>query len=178
MQEHNTNEDLIERLRKRAEIRRQILTRKSVQENKPDRIADLLEEAAITLENKMIKSNTKEQDAKTMSVNEYCEKHKATPAELAEYEKLCENAYDEKGTTMNESNINNKFTLINAYLTQMELGEDNTDDLCQVLPKLRSTLNMLQSDVEDIFIVSESHKDEATLIADLNERRFYRSKDK
>ena len=38
--------DLVERLRKRAEIRRQIPTRKSVQEGKPDRIADLLEEAA------------------------------------------------------------------------------------------------------------------------------------
>lgn len=40
------NEDLVYRLRKRAEIRRQITTRKSVQEGKPDRIADLLEEAA------------------------------------------------------------------------------------------------------------------------------------
>ena len=39
-------EDLVYRLRKRAEIRRQIDTRKSVQEGKPDRIADLLEEAA------------------------------------------------------------------------------------------------------------------------------------
>src|SRR6266851_5659198 len=39
-------QDLIYRLRKRAEIRPQIATRKSVQENKPDRIADLLEEAA------------------------------------------------------------------------------------------------------------------------------------
>ena len=38
--------DLVERLRKRAEIRRQIPTRKSVQEGKPDRLADLLEEAA------------------------------------------------------------------------------------------------------------------------------------
>ena len=38
--------DLVERLRKRAEIRRSITTRKSVQEGKPDRIADLLEEAA------------------------------------------------------------------------------------------------------------------------------------
>ena len=44
------NEDLIYRLRKRAEIRRQIDTRKSVQENKPDRIADLLEEAANEIE--------------------------------------------------------------------------------------------------------------------------------
>jgi hypothetical protein len=39
-------DDLSERLRKRAEIRRQIPTRKSVQEGQPDRIADLLEEAA------------------------------------------------------------------------------------------------------------------------------------
>lgn len=47
------NEDLIDliyRLRKRAEIRRQIPTRKSAQENKPDRIADLLEEAADEIE--------------------------------------------------------------------------------------------------------------------------------
>lgn len=38
--------DLVYRLRKRAEIRRQIAGRKSVQEGKPDRISDLLEEAA------------------------------------------------------------------------------------------------------------------------------------
>jgi hypothetical protein len=44
------NEDLIYRLRKRAEIRRQIADRKSVQEGKPDRISDLLEEAANALE--------------------------------------------------------------------------------------------------------------------------------
>ena len=43
-------ETLIERLRKRAEIRRQIQTRKSVQEGQPDRIADLLEEAAKEIE--------------------------------------------------------------------------------------------------------------------------------
>ena len=42
--------DLVYRLRKRAEIRRQIDTRKSVQEGKPDRIADLLEEAADYIE--------------------------------------------------------------------------------------------------------------------------------
>lgn len=45
-----SDEDLVYRLRKRAEIRRQIPTRKSVQENKPDRIADLLEEAANEIE--------------------------------------------------------------------------------------------------------------------------------
>lgn len=38
--------DLVYRLRKRAEIRRQIPTRRSVQEGKPDRLADLLDEAA------------------------------------------------------------------------------------------------------------------------------------
>jgi hypothetical protein len=42
-------DDLITRLRKRAAIRRQIQTRKSVQEGAPDRIADLLEEAAAQL---------------------------------------------------------------------------------------------------------------------------------
>lgn len=41
-----SKESLIYRLRKRADIRRQISTRKSVQEGAPDRIADLLEEAA------------------------------------------------------------------------------------------------------------------------------------
>jgi len=51
-------EDLIYRLRKRAEIRRQISTRKSVQEGKPDRIADLLEEAANALEELSRKNNT------------------------------------------------------------------------------------------------------------------------
>ena len=43
-------DDLVYRLRKRAEIRRQIPDRKSVQEGKPDRIADLLEEAADVLD--------------------------------------------------------------------------------------------------------------------------------
>lgn len=40
------DQDLVYRLNKRAEIRRGIQSRKSVQEGKPDRIADLLEEAA------------------------------------------------------------------------------------------------------------------------------------
>ena len=43
-------QSLVFRLRKRAEIRRQITSRKSVAEGKPDRIADLLEEAADALE--------------------------------------------------------------------------------------------------------------------------------
>ena len=43
--------DLVFRLRERARIRRQISTRKSVIEGKPDRIADLLEEAANEIEN-------------------------------------------------------------------------------------------------------------------------------
>lgn len=48
-----TKIDLIFRLKERARIRRQIPGRKSVQEGKPDRIADLLEEAA-----KYIEENT------------------------------------------------------------------------------------------------------------------------
>lgn len=43
-------DDLVYRLRKRAEIRRQIPDRRSVQEGKPDRVADLLEEAADYIE--------------------------------------------------------------------------------------------------------------------------------
>lgn len=42
--------DLVERLRKRAEIRRGIINRKSVQEGRPDRLADLLDEAASDIE--------------------------------------------------------------------------------------------------------------------------------
>lgn len=47
---NDMSQDLVYRLRKRAEIRRQIPTRKSVQEGKPDRMADLLEEAAHEIE--------------------------------------------------------------------------------------------------------------------------------
>jgi len=43
-------QSLVFRLRKRAEIRRNIRDRKSVQEGRADRIADLLEEAADRLE--------------------------------------------------------------------------------------------------------------------------------
>ena len=45
-----SEQSLLLRLRKRAEIRRQIQGRKSVEEGKPDRIADLLEEAADEIE--------------------------------------------------------------------------------------------------------------------------------
>jgi signal recognition particle subunit SEC65 len=45
-----SEQSLVFRLRKRAEIRRQIPSRLSVQEGKPDRIADLLEEAAYEIE--------------------------------------------------------------------------------------------------------------------------------
>ena len=45
-----SEQSLVYRLRKRAEIRRNISDRKSVQENRPDRIADLLEEAANEIE--------------------------------------------------------------------------------------------------------------------------------
>ncbi len=54
-------QSLVFRLRKRAEIRRQIKDRKSVQEGAPDRIADLLEEAAneIVRLNAVLKEVTK-----------------------------------------------------------------------------------------------------------------------
>lgn len=45
-----TEQGLVYRLRKRAEIRRQIPGRKSVEQGEPDRIADLLEEAAVEIE--------------------------------------------------------------------------------------------------------------------------------
>lgn len=44
------SEDIVFRLRKRAEIRRNIPTRKSVLANEPDRIVNLLEEAATEIE--------------------------------------------------------------------------------------------------------------------------------
>ena len=50
-------QSLVFRLRKRAEIRRQIKDRKSVQEGAPDRIADLLEEAANEIERLRRKHN-------------------------------------------------------------------------------------------------------------------------
>lgn len=55
-----SEQSLVFRLRKRAEIRRQIPTRKSVEEGKSDRIADLLEEAANEIErvNKVLTSLT------------------------------------------------------------------------------------------------------------------------
>ena len=45
-----SQQSLVFRLRKRAEIRRNNKDRKSVQEGTPDRIADLLEEAAARIE--------------------------------------------------------------------------------------------------------------------------------
>lgn len=45
-----TEQSLVFRLRKRAEIRRQIPGRKSVEEGKADRMADLLDEAAAEIE--------------------------------------------------------------------------------------------------------------------------------
>ena len=53
------NDDLVYRLRKRAEIRGSITTRKSVQNNEPDRIADLLFEAALAIEELQAKAQEK-----------------------------------------------------------------------------------------------------------------------
>lgn len=43
-------QDIVDRLRIRATIRRQAKGRKSVEEGKPDRLADLLDEAAKEIE--------------------------------------------------------------------------------------------------------------------------------
>jgi hypothetical protein len=45
------SEDIVDRLRVRASIRRNAKGRKSTQEGRPDRLADLLEEAAQEIEN-------------------------------------------------------------------------------------------------------------------------------
>ncbi len=44
------SDTLVQRLRIRSQIRRQIPGRKSVEEGKPDRIADILDEAANEIE--------------------------------------------------------------------------------------------------------------------------------
>ena len=65
------NNDLVYRLRKRAEIRRQIPTRKSVQDNQPDRLSDLLDEAANEIER--LKGNNIDTgiDRNTIIISEY-----------------------------------------------------------------------------------------------------------
>ena len=62
-------DDLVYRLRKRAEIRRQIPDRKSVQEGQPDRIADLLEEAADALSEREWVGLTDEEVKKIVDLN-------------------------------------------------------------------------------------------------------------
>ena len=54
--------DIVYRLKKRAEIRRQIPGRRSVIEGKPDRISDLLEEAAEEIMKLRREKNFKEEN--------------------------------------------------------------------------------------------------------------------
>jgi hypothetical protein len=70
---------IIFRLRKRAEIRKGIITRKSVQEGKADRISELLEEAANTIEQleSELAHVRAEQSAKIAMLVEVLEKTKA-----------------------------------------------------------------------------------------------------
>lgn len=53
-------EELIIRLRTRASIRRSDTTRKSVQEGKPDRMANLLDEAATALQVVLVREKANE----------------------------------------------------------------------------------------------------------------------
>ena len=50
MENGMNDNDIVYRLNLRAEIRRQIPGRKSVEQGLPDRIADILEEAALEIE--------------------------------------------------------------------------------------------------------------------------------
>jgi len=69
--DYEPEEDLVYRLRKRAEIRRQIPTRKSVQENQPDRLSNLLEEAATEIERLRDNNISAGIDRNTIIVSEY-----------------------------------------------------------------------------------------------------------
>jgi len=69
-------EDLVYRLRKRAEIRRQIADRKSVQEGKPDKISDLLEEGA----NEIVRLNSMKPFCWFDPSNNHISKDKNDPA--------------------------------------------------------------------------------------------------
>ena len=63
------SDDIIYRLRKRAEIRKSITSKKSVQNNEPDRISDLLEESANKIESltrDLIGASLYEHDYKTL----------------------------------------------------------------------------------------------------------------
>lgn len=82
------SESLVTRLRKRAEIRRQIQTRKSVQEGKPDRIADLLEEAANAI--RAARADTFEEAAKVCETRKkwFDEQRKNHPERVESHEEL------------------------------------------------------------------------------------------
>ena len=69
MTDNRMEDDLVYRLRKRAEIRRQIPNRKSVQDNQPDRISDLLEEAANEIER--LNNISAGVDRNTIIISEY-----------------------------------------------------------------------------------------------------------
>jgi protein subunit release factor A len=71
----NEKEQLVYRLRKRAEIRRSISERKSVQENKPDRISELLEEAADEIEKLTSISAELEETVKRLLLREDANDH-------------------------------------------------------------------------------------------------------
>ena len=87
-------QDLIFRLRKRAEIRRSIQTRRSVQNNEPDRISDLLEEAANCIEALTVDSikPTYEEAHTCLGSPKYNQKHDANYCPKCDswLEKVCD----------------------------------------------------------------------------------------
>ena len=76
-------EDIVDRLRTRAYIRRSITTRKSVQENQPDRIAELLDEAA-----SVIAKLEGQLAFRIDAVMKYQAENEALKADLLKYDRL------------------------------------------------------------------------------------------
>ena len=98
--------DLVDRLRKRAEIRRNIPHRKSVQNNEPDRISDILEEAA-----DMIEFLASDRYMVNQSPSEAFERL------VKNYETVYQHAYGKKSETA-QYDIMNVRELINKYDTE------------------------------------------------------------
>lgn len=128
--------DLIERLMKRAEIRRQITTRKSVQEGKPDRLADLLDEAAAAL-SKSLAENVRLGFAVNVKVVEneslkaYIEPLKAAHIELRYLiEKL-----DEAMTPQAEIDAHTK--MVGGFVSSLDLLETAEQIIARAIAKLK-----------------------------------------
>lgn len=105
-------ESLVYRLRKRAEIRKTAKGRKSVEEGKPDRIADILEEAATKIEI-LEKSKEKLKDALINLIQE------SNIDNLKNMRDYCSYQLNEKYGT-NTEDIERSLFAINVLIEYME----------------------------------------------------------